>query len=251
MYKRRLDWLEQQLECGNSETYEVLLEQQRLVELLRELSKHIKSMGRDMDKKKEELRRKIVEIDWKLFQRLRFPLNVSETILEPIKADCTIFSSAMAPFKLAFDGLEGSDPHKLEFIYKSGDDLRQDQLILQMFSLMDSLLKGVNQDYKLVPYKALACSKSDGFVEFVPHTRTLQDILKTSTLSEHLSRLAGPGCPIYAQLFKRSGQMPPMTEKFVLDNQQAVATTIMDNYILSCAGYCAITYFFGLGDRHL
>jgi phosphatidylinositol 3-kinase len=29
---------------------------------------------------------------------------------------------------------------------------------------MDSLLKGVNQDYKLIPYKALACSKLDGFV---------------------------------------------------------------------------------------
>jgi phosphatidylinositol 3-kinase len=89
-----------------------------------------------------------------MFQRLRFPLNVNETIIEPIKSDCTIFSSAMAPFKLAFDGLIGSDPQKLEFIYKSGDDLRQDQLILQMFSLMDSLLKGVNQDYKLIPYKA-------------------------------------------------------------------------------------------------
>ena len=157
----------------------------------------------------------------------------------------------MAPFKLAFDGLIERDLHKLEFIYKSGDDLRQDQLILQMFSLMDSLLKGVNQDYKLVPYKALACSKSDGFVEFVPHTRTIQDILKTSTLSEHLYKLANPNCPIYHQLFKKSGQLPPMNEKFVMDNHSTVVTAIMDNYILSCAGYCAITYFFGLGDRHL
>jgi phosphatidylinositol 3-kinase len=37
-----------------------------------------------------------------------------------------------------------------------------------MFALMDRLLKGVNQDYRLTPYKALACSRSDGFVEFVP-----------------------------------------------------------------------------------
>ena len=78
----------------------------------------------------------------------------------------------MAPFKLSFETTGGG---KYIFMYKNGDDLRQDQLILEMFSLMDKLLKGVNQDYKLTPYKALACSKSDGFVEFVPKTRTFQD----------------------------------------------------------------------------
>jgi hypothetical protein len=73
--------------------------------MLRELSKHIKSMKKDMDKKKEELRKKLMEIDWSIFSNLRFPLNVQDTIITPIKSDCTIFSSAMAPFKLAFDGL--------------------------------------------------------------------------------------------------------------------------------------------------
>lgn len=35
-------------------------------------------------------------------------------------------------------------------IFKSGDDLRQDQLIMQMISLMDSLLKRVNLDLRCV-----------------------------------------------------------------------------------------------------
>lgn len=85
--------------------------------------------------------------------------------MEPVIEECTVFSSAMAPMKLTFSVPGGS---RFSFLFKSGDDLRQDQMVLEMFDLMDRLLKGVNQDYKLTPYKALACSKSDGFVEFVP-----------------------------------------------------------------------------------
>ncbi len=38
-------------------------------------------------------------------------------------------------------------------IYKKGDDLRQDQLVVQMFGLMDRLLKRENLDLKLTPYR--------------------------------------------------------------------------------------------------
>ena len=121
----------------------------------------------------------------------------------------------MAPLKLSFETVDNG---KYTFIYKNGDDLRQDQLILEMFSLMDKLLKGVNQDYKLSSYKTLACSKSDGFVEFVSKTRTFQDTDLKSYLQELIQ--------------KKSEQ-------------------IMDNYVFSTAGYCAMTYFFIIGDRHL
>jgi phosphatidylinositol 3-kinase len=38
-------------------------------------------------------------------------------------------------------------------IYKKGDDLRQDQFILQMIGLMDRLLKRENLDLRMTPYK--------------------------------------------------------------------------------------------------
>lgn len=41
----------------------------------------------------------------------------------------------------------------LQVIFKSGDDLRQDQLIVQIIYLMDRLLKKENMDLKLTPYK--------------------------------------------------------------------------------------------------
>ena len=40
-------------------------------------------------------------------------------------------------------------------IYKKGDDLRQDQLVVQMFSLMDRLLKREALDLRLTPYKSV------------------------------------------------------------------------------------------------
>lgn len=43
-----------------------------------------------------------------------------------------------------------------KIIFKSGDDLRQDQLVMQLISLMDSLLKKVNLDLGLLTYGILA-----------------------------------------------------------------------------------------------
>jgi len=40
-----------------------------------------------------------------------------------------------------------------------------------MINLMDNLLKKVNLDLKLTPYRVLATSTSDGFVEFVGQVR--------------------------------------------------------------------------------
>ena len=57
-------------------------------------------------------------------------------------------------------------------IFKMGDDLRQDQLMIQMITLMDSLLKSVNLDLCLTPYRVLATAATDGFVELPPGPNT-------------------------------------------------------------------------------
>jgi phosphatidylinositol kinase/protein kinase (PI-3 family) len=63
-------------------------------------------------------------------------------------------------------------------MYKVGDDLRQDQLILQLISLMDRLLKRENLDLKLSPYRVLATSLTEGMVEIVPNASSVTDIIK-------------------------------------------------------------------------
>lgn len=125
--------------------------------------------------------------------------------------------------------LGGSNPF-LEYnvIFKHGDDLRQDQLILQTITLMDKLLRRENLDLKLTPYRVLATSTRHGFVQYID-SMSLAEIRATEgSIQNFLRRYApSPDAPF--------GILPE----------------VMDTYVRSCAGYCVITYLLGVGDRHL
>ena len=204
----------------------------------------------DLSRKKEELR-KIAgtsEFQKSNFQEQPFCLNTNYHITSMEPEECTVFKSAMAPLRLCFHAFNKEEKDKSEVrykvIFKSGDDLRQDQLIIQMITLMDSLLKGVNVDCQLTPYKVLACSKSDGFLEFVPDSGTLQDILKNEgTLTNFFKKLAD-----------EQKMKDEIKSNLISGNEAAkknnLSEMILNNFIDSCAGYCVITYFLGIGDRH-
>lgn len=117
---------------------------------------------------------------------------------------------------------------------------------------MDGLLKGVGQDFRLMPYKVLACSKSDGFMEFVPNSTTIQDLKGGRGVSDYLKTLvANPANPIYNE-FREKGYSKQQLEKLAKSNSEDYLNSkIIENYMLSCAGYSVMTYFLGVGDRHL
>ena len=113
------------------------------------------------------------------------PIDPKIKIKGTIAQECSVFKSAKCPVKYTFKVTEDTkknnsleDKDHFRIMFKYGDDLRQDQLILQMINYMDSLLKKVHLDYEFTSYKVLATSKSDGFVEFVPNSTTIYDILK-------------------------------------------------------------------------
>jgi phosphatidylinositol 3-kinase len=145
--------------------------------------------------------------------------------------DCKLFNSAMSPLlcwlKTPEDAhTESAESKRYQVIFKSGDDLRQDQLIMQMFNLMDSLLKKVGLDLKLSPYVILATTQKSGYLEFVQKSTTIN-----ACLAEH-------NHDIGAYLASRN-PTPKLLQ------------TAIENFIDSCAGYCVITYLLGIGDRHL
>jgi phosphatidylinositol 3-kinase len=113
-------------------------------------------------------------------------------------------------------------------IFKHGDDLRQDQLILQTITLMDKLLRRENLDLKLTPYRVLATSTRHGFVQYI----------------ESMS---------LAEIRANEGSIQNFFRRYAPSNESpyGIAPDVMDTYVRSCAGYCVITYLLGVGDRHL
>uniref|UniRef100_A0A673JEV0 Phosphatidylinositol 3-kinase catalytic subunit type 3 n=1 Tax=Sinocyclocheilus rhinocerous TaxID=307959 RepID=A0A673JEV0_9TELE len=114
-----------------------------------------------------------------------------------------------------------------KLIFKT-EDGEQDQLILQIISLMDKLLRKENLDLKLTPYKVLATSTKHGFMQFVQSV-PVAEVLATegniqSFFRKHAPNDKGP---------------------------YGISSEVMDTYVKSCAGYCVITYILGVGDRHL
>jgi len=124
--------------------------------------------------------------------------------------------------------MTSSPPYRV--IVKNGDDLRQDQLVLQFILLMDLLLKRVNLDLKLTCFRALATGAASGLIEFVEASYPISAILAdyggsiVNFLRQHNPDAAAP---------------------------DGVSGRARDNFTRSCAGYCVITYLLGVGDRHL
>lgn len=151
----------------------------------------------------------------------------------------TLFKSSQMPCRLTF--LTHGEPYIA--IFKHGDDLRQDQLILQMITLMDKLLRKENLDLKLTPYRVLSTSTTHGkpnksseilssivqlsyfvhinlknmeswnlgFVQFIPST-TVAEVLATEGTIQNYFRKQHP------------------SEK----DLYGVSPSVMDTYVKSC-----------------
>ncbi|KAJ3023312.1 Phosphatidylinositol (PI) 3-kinase [Thoreauomyces humboldtii] len=202
--------------------------QGKLVEVLLELSKAARS--KDARSKKIDALRAFLSDPKKgllSFAPLPLPLDANIQVTGIIPEKASIFNSALQPLRISFVCVDGSE-HTI--IFKTGDDLRQDQLVVQIITLMDQLLRKENLDLKLTPYKVLATGSDHGMVQFVP------SLPLATILAQYNNSLLA-----YLREFNRIEGSKPAT----------VPAGVMDTYVRSTAGYCVITYLLGIGDRHL
>lgn len=66
---------------------------------------------------------------------------------------------------------------QVHVIFKSGDDLRQDQLVIQLLRVMDDLWQEAGMDLCLTPYSCIATGVETGLIEVVQNAETLAAIV--------------------------------------------------------------------------
>lgn len=191
MYLTVLKTFSQTLLRGNTEWQrrrDILGRQQKFIDKLVKLVKCVSRESGNRKKKIEKLQQLLADPDafkWNFanFEPLPLPLDPEIQIKGIVPEQASLFKSALMPSKLHFITVDNTE---YVAIFKHGDDLRQDQLILQMITLMDKLLRKENLDLKLTPYRVLATSSKHGFLQFIDSV-TVAEALATEGKILHLN----------------------------------------------------------------
>ncbi|KAI5094270.1 phosphatidylinositol 4,5-bisphosphate 3-kinase catalytic subunit gamma isoform isoform X1 [Silurus meridionalis] len=148
---------------------------------------------------------------------------------------CKVMASKKKPLWLQF---KRADPTTLSsdtigIIFKDGDDLRQDMLILQILLIMESIWETESLDLSLLPYGCISTGNKIGMIEIVKDAATIANIQQ--------STVGNTGA------FKDEVLNQWLRDKCLNEEkyQQAV-----ERFVYSCGGYCVATYVLGIGDRH-
>ncbi|XP_020525808.1 phosphatidylinositol 3-kinase, root isoform isoform X2 [Amborella trichopoda] len=208
--------------------WQSLVRQTELTAQLCTIMRDVRNVRGGTQKKIERLRQLLSGLMSELTyfeEPIRSPLAPEVLITGIIPAESSLFKSQLHPLRLTFRTATGGT---YKVIFKKGDDIRQDQLVIQMVSLMDRLLKLENLDLHLTPYRVLATGHDEGMLEFIPSSSLAQ------ILSEHRSIVN------YLQRFHPDE-----------DGPFGITASCLETFIKSCAGYSVITYILGIGDRHL
>ncbi|KAJ7606591.1 atypical/PIKK/PI3K protein kinase, partial [Mycena polygramma] len=213
---------------GGSERRELMRRQGLLVDTLAKRARELRMSKDPRPKKIEKLRAMITDTKNNLatMPPLPLPLNAAIEVTGIVADQSSVFKSNLYPMLLYFQ----CDGSTFPVIFKDGDDMRQDQLVIQLFTLMERLLRKENLDLKLSPYDVLATGSLQGMAQFIPSKTIAAIVSEHGNLLNYL-RVSNPD----AGSVGTSGVEP----------------AVIDTFVRSCAGYCVVTYLLGVGDRHL
>ncbi|CAL9159750.1 unnamed protein product [Musa hybrid cultivar] len=179
-----------------------------------------------------------------------------------------VITSKQRPRKLTIHGSDGED---YAFLLKGHEDLRQDERVMQLFGLVNTLLensrKTAEKDLSIQRYAVIPLSPNSGLIGWVPNCDTLhhlireyRDARKIPLNQEHRLMLAfAPDydhLPLIAkvEVFEHALQNTEGNDLAkVLWLKSRTSEVWLDrrtNYTRSLAVMSMVGYLLGLGDRH-
>ncbi|KAH9421565.1 Phosphatidylinositol 4,5-bisphosphate 3-kinase catalytic subunit alpha isoform, partial [Dermatophagoides pteronyssinus] len=214
----------------------LLLETLHQVLALEEIEQISMNTATVTDRKQAILKRLQQPKTLKTVQGFYNPLNITLR-LDRLKAEhLRVMDSAKRPLWLEWIN---SDPFARTsgvlinaIIFKSGDDLRQDMLTLQVIRIMDQIWRRENLDLRMLPYNCLATGDQVGLIEVVPHAKTVMSI----------QRVGGRKAALQIDSSK--------LHKWIREHNNDNYDNAVENFTRSCAGYCVATFILGIGDRN-
>ncbi|KAM6214914.1 phosphatidylinositol 3-kinase C2 domain-containing subunit gamma [Rhynchocyon petersi] len=207
--------------------------ERKLIKILGDIGRKVKSAS---DPQRQEVLKKEIYRLQEFFQDINtgichLPLNPALCIKGIDQDNCSYFTSNALPLKITFINANPMG-EKISIIFKAGDDLRQDMLVLQIIQVMDNIWLQEGLDMQMIIYRCLSTGKGQGLVQMVPDAVTL------------------------AKIHRHSGLIGPLKENtikkwFAQHNPvRADYEKALKNFFYSCAGWCVVTFILGVCDRH-
>ncbi|KAK0061228.1 phosphatidylinositol 4 5-bisphosphate 3-kinase catalytic subunit delta isoform-like isoform X2 [Biomphalaria pfeifferi] len=219
----------------NNDHLAVLMKQQDALKKLSALNSLIKECDINDDTKRQNAKTLIQEV-LRQPNYMKFLTDLSSPLsplykMKDLKIDnCKFMNSKKRPLWLVWSNEDSMGPD-IQIIYKNGDDLRQDMLTLQILQVMDNIWQAEGLDFRMNPYMCMATDLQQGMIEVVTSADTMANIQKWYKKTA----------------FDKKALFEWLKSKH--QNEESLNTAV-DEFTLSCAGYCVATYVLGIGDRH-
>nr|XP_033814765.1 phosphatidylinositol 4,5-bisphosphate 3-kinase catalytic subunit gamma isoform isoform X1 [Geotrypetes seraphini]XP_033814766.1 phosphatidylinositol 4,5-bisphosphate 3-kinase catalytic subunit gamma isoform isoform X1 [Geotrypetes seraphini]XP_033814767.1 phosphatidylinositol 4,5-bisphosphate 3-kinase catalytic subunit gamma isoform isoform X1 [Geotrypetes seraphini] len=225
--------------CGKAKLHD-FMKQVQVTEMLHKVTMEIKSISAEKyditSQVITQLRQKLDKMQNSKFpESFRVPYDPGLRAGTLVVEKCKVMASKKKPLWLEF---KCADPTALSnetigIIFKHGDDLRQDMLILQILRIMESIWEAESLDLCLLPYGCISTGNKIGMIEIVKDATTIAKIQQ--------STVGNTGAFKDEVLNQWLKEKCPVEEKFLAS---------VERFVYSCAGYCVATYVLGIGDRH-
>ncbi|XP_054843829.1 phosphatidylinositol 4,5-bisphosphate 3-kinase catalytic subunit gamma isoform isoform X3 [Eublepharis macularius] len=172
--------------CGKAMLQD-FLKQVQVIELLHKVTMEIKLVSAEKydvtPQVITQLKQKLEKLqDSKLPECFRVPYDPGLKAGALVIEKCKIMASKKKPLWLEF---KCADPTSLSnetigIIFKHGDDLRQDMLILQILRIMESIWEEESLDLCLLPYGCISTGNKIGMIEIVKDAMTIAKIQQST-----------------------------------------------------------------------